>query len=43
MLPSKAYNAWPSVSLPALASEPGALEGILSAIQGLMDGVGPAV
>jgi hypothetical protein len=42
-LPTKAYNAWPSVSLPALASEPGAAEGILSAIQDLMDGQGSPV
>ncbi|MFD9122094.1 hypothetical protein [Streptomyces bottropensis] len=42
VLPSKEYNAWPSVSLPALASAPGALEAVLSAIQGLMDGQGSA-
>ncbi|NUS75813.1 MAG: hypothetical protein HOV70_06370 [Streptomyces sp.] len=38
VLPAKGYNAWPSVTLPSLASEPEALEGILSAIQGLIDG-----
>lgn len=37
-LPAKGYNAWPSVSLAAIAAEPGALEGILSAIEWLMDG-----
>ncbi|MFE1286846.1 hypothetical protein [Streptomyces sp. NPDC058751] len=37
-LPAKEYNAWPSVSLTALAAEPGALEGVLSAIRGLVDG-----
>ncbi|WP_247200605.1 hypothetical protein [Streptomyces scabiei] len=42
-LPEKEYNAWPSVSLSALASEPGALEGVLSAIRQLMDGQEPAV
>lgn len=34
-LPAKGYNAWPSVSLPLLASRPDALEGILSAIERL--------
>ncbi|WP_260463731.1 hypothetical protein [Streptomyces sp. TRM72054] len=34
----KGYKGWPSVSLSALAAEPGALEGILAAIQELMDG-----
>ncbi|MCD9145155.1 hypothetical protein [Streptomyces albireticuli] len=34
----KGYNGWPSVSLAALAAEPNAVEGILSAIQQLMDG-----
>ncbi|MGY1452240.1 hypothetical protein [Streptomyces sp. SS8] len=34
----KGYKGWPSVSLSALAAEPGALEGVLAAIQGLMDG-----
>ncbi|MFE9701843.1 hypothetical protein [Streptomyces sp. NPDC005930] len=37
-LPAKGYNAWPSASLTALAAEPGALEGVLSAIRGLMEG-----
>ncbi|WAZ19255.1 hypothetical protein STRCI_000290 [Streptomyces cinnabarinus] len=37
-LPVKNYNAWPSVSLTSLAAEPGALEGVLSAIERLMDG-----
>jgi len=37
-LPAKDYNGWPSVSLAALASEPTAVEGILSAIQQLIDG-----
>jgi hypothetical protein len=37
-LPAKDYNAWPSVSLAALAAEPGALEGVLSAIQRLLGG-----
>ncbi|MGV9451758.1 hypothetical protein [Streptomyces sp. NPDC003635] len=37
-LPAKGYNAWPSVSLASLAAEPGALEGILSAIEQLMEG-----
>jgi hypothetical protein len=41
-LPDKAYNAWPSVSLPVLASEPGALDGILSAIQQLIDSHDPS-
>nr|WSY52684.1 hypothetical protein OG999_22895 [Streptomyces sp. NBC_00886] len=31
-------NGWPSVSLAALASEPSAVEGILSAIQQLVNG-----
>ncbi|MFF5361940.1 hypothetical protein ACFY4I_21480 [Streptomyces scabiei] len=43
VLPEKEYNAWPSVSLSALASEPGALEGVLSAIRQLMDGRESAV
>ncbi|MEU0242984.1 hypothetical protein ABZ192_01415 [Streptomyces sp. NPDC006235] len=34
----KGYKGWPSVSLSALAAEPGGLEGILAAIQDLMDG-----
>ncbi|WP_087927039.1 hypothetical protein [Streptomyces albireticuli] len=34
----KGYNGWPSVSLTALAAEPAAVEGILSAIQQLVDG-----
>ncbi|GAQ59922.1 hypothetical protein [Streptomyces scabiei] len=42
-LPDKAYNAWPSVSLSALASEPGALEDVLSAIRQLMAGQESAV
>ncbi|WEH13539.1 hypothetical protein [Streptomyces sp. VNUA24] len=42
-LPGKEYNAWPSVSLSALAAEPGALEGVLSAIRQLMDGRESAV
>ncbi|MFA3876003.1 hypothetical protein ABS735_20335 [Streptomyces sp. MMCC 100] len=42
-LPAKDYNAWPSVSLAALAAEPGALDGVLSAIRGLVDGEGAAV
>lgn len=37
-LPAKGYHAWPSVSLISLASERGALEGILSAIERLMEG-----
>jgi hypothetical protein len=37
-LPAKVYNGWPSVSLAVLASEPSAVEGILSAIQQLIDG-----
>ena len=37
-LPAKGYNGWPSVSLTALASEPTAVEEILSAIQQLVDG-----
>ncbi|MFI8165032.1 hypothetical protein ACIGAN_01605 [Streptomyces sp. NPDC085931] len=37
-LPAKDYNAWPSVSLAALAAVPGAVEGVLSAIQRLADG-----
>ncbi|ARX87063.1 hypothetical protein SMD44_06544 [Streptomyces alboflavus] len=37
-LPAKAYNAWPSVALSALAAEPGALEDVRSAIHGLIDG-----
>ncbi|MGW7300955.1 hypothetical protein [Streptomyces sp. NPDC054829] len=37
-LPAKNYNAWPHATLPAVAAEPGALEGILAAIQGLVDG-----
>ena len=41
-LPAKEYNAWPSVSLPALASQPGGRESILSAIQGLVDGRAPS-
>ncbi|MFJ5730298.1 hypothetical protein [Streptomyces paradoxus] len=41
-LPAKEYNAWPSVSLPALASQPGGLESILSAIRGLVDGRAPS-
>ncbi|MER6675126.1 hypothetical protein [Streptomyces sp. NPDC000983] len=36
-LPEKGYNAWPSVSLTLLASEPGALEGILTALEVLME------
>ncbi|MGI3204331.1 hypothetical protein ACRJ4W_51640 [Streptomyces sp. GLT-R25] len=39
-LPAKGYNGWPSVSLAALASEPTAVEGILSAIQQLVGGQG---
>ncbi|MEU5186722.1 hypothetical protein AB0G83_06110 [Streptomyces klenkii] len=39
----KGYNGWPSVSLAALAAEPAAVEGILSAIQQLMDGQGASV
>jgi hypothetical protein len=34
----KGYKGWPSVSLSAIAAEPGAVEGILAAIQQLMDG-----
>ncbi|MFD5520992.1 hypothetical protein [Streptomyces sp. NPDC127066] len=41
-LPDKAYNAWPSVSLATLASAPGALEGILSAVERLVDGQEPS-
>lgn len=37
-LPAKDYNAWPSVSLAALAAVPGGVEGVLSAIQRLVDG-----
>jgi hypothetical protein len=33
----KGYKGWPSVPLTALADEPGAVEGILAAIQRLMD------
>ncbi|MFI6404796.1 hypothetical protein [Streptomyces sp. NPDC050548] len=36
-LPAKGYNGWPSVALTALAAEPAAVEGILSAIQQLVD------
>lgn len=36
----KGYKGWPSVPLTALAAEPGAVEGILAAIQQLMDGRG---
>ncbi|MDQ1017446.1 hypothetical protein [Streptomyces afghaniensis] len=39
----KGYKGWPSVSLSALAAEPGALEGILAAIQELVDGREAAV
>ncbi|WP_086561045.1 hypothetical protein [Streptomyces africanus] len=39
----KGYKGWPSVSLSALASEPGALEGILAAIEELVDGQEAAV
>ncbi|MBV7696074.1 hypothetical protein [Streptomyces sp. TRM70350] len=34
----KGYKGWPSVSLSAIAAEPGAREGILATIQQLMDG-----
>ncbi|MET7485096.1 hypothetical protein [Streptomyces sp. NPDC005538] len=34
----KGYKGWPSVPLAALAAQPGAVEGILAAIQRLMDG-----
>ncbi|WP_405557092.1 hypothetical protein OHV08_24990 [Streptomyces canus] len=34
----KGYKGWPSVPLAALAAQPGAVEGILAAIQQLMDG-----
>lgn len=34
----KRYKGWPSVPLAALAAHPGAVEGILAAIQQLMDG-----
>lgn len=34
----KGYKGWPSVPLDALAAEPGAVEGILAAIDQLMDG-----
>jgi hypothetical protein len=37
-LPAKGYNAWPTVSLASLASEPGALEAVLSAIEQLVTG-----
>ncbi|MET9117207.1 hypothetical protein ABZX38_23855 [Streptomyces longwoodensis] len=36
----RGYNGWPSVTLTSLAAEPGAAEGILAAIQQLMDGGG---
>ncbi|GAA0576854.1 hypothetical protein [Streptomyces crystallinus] len=36
-LPAKGYNAWPSVLLSSLVPQPGALEGILSAIQWLVE------
>jgi hypothetical protein len=36
----KGYKGWPSVSLAALAAQPGATEGILAAIQQLMGGQG---
>ncbi|WP_262063462.1 hypothetical protein [Streptomyces sp. STR69] len=41
-LPAKGYNGWPSVSLTALASEPTAVEGILSAIQQLVEDQRPS-
>ncbi|GGW41001.1 hypothetical protein [Streptomyces caelestis] len=34
----KGYKGWPSVPLSALVAESGAVEGILAAIQELMDG-----
>ena len=34
----KGYKGWPSVSMAALAAQSGAVEGILAAIQQLMDG-----
>jgi hypothetical protein len=34
----KGYKGWPSVPLAALAAQPGAVEGILAAIQQLVDG-----
>ncbi|MCM1976296.1 MULTISPECIES: hypothetical protein [Streptomyces] len=37
-LPAKGYNAWPHATLSTVAAEPGALDGILAAIQGLIDG-----
>ncbi|SED81039.1 hypothetical protein SAMN05216489_04525 [Streptomyces sp. 3213] len=39
-LPAKGYNGWPSVALTTLAFEPSAVEGVLSAIQQLVDGQG---
>ncbi|MEU0201961.1 MULTISPECIES: hypothetical protein [unclassified Streptomyces] len=36
----KGYNGWPSVPLDSLASEPGAVDGILAAIEQLMHGRG---
>lgn len=39
----KGYKGWPSVPLTALAAEPEAVEGILGAIQRLMDGVDASV
>jgi len=41
-LPAKGYNAWPSVSLDALAAEPGGLEGVLSAVERLVEGPEPS-
>ena len=41
-LPAKGYNGWPSVALTALAAEPSAVEGILSAIQQLVEGQRPS-
>ncbi|MGI5144356.1 hypothetical protein [Streptomyces sp. CA-106110] len=34
----KGYRGWPSVPLSALADQPAAVEGILAAIQQLVDG-----
>jgi len=41
-LPAKGYNGWPSVALTALAAEPTAVAGILSAIQQLVEGQRPS-
>ncbi|MFI6405077.1 hypothetical protein [Streptomyces sp. NPDC050548] len=41
-LPAKDYKGWPYVFLTALAAEPSAVEGVLSAIQQLVDGQEPS-